>query len=98
DPLVTGVQTCALPISNTDSLPVCLHFAGSESPGERHLSAPAKASDRSVQPPAFQSRLRLCIDCHAGISEPRLLFDFLRQEVHLEIGRASCREREEGGV
>src|SRR3546814_1288728 len=83
--LVTGVQTCALPICSTISPPVFRHAAG---------FLFAWASRRAIDHFAC-AQSDLAITGASRKSEPFSKGELMRRRTLLaaEIGRASCRER-----
>src|SRR3546814_6741181 len=83
--LVTGVQTCALPISErADDRPKDRGLSG---PGETPAVRPG-GTRRSVAAGAGDETLDLLV-----IHAPETLPDALQRRLAAEIGRASCRER-----
>src|SRR5690606_39666804 len=85
---VTGVQTCALPISGTQRLSVpakCPVVRTSASPG-RVDDAEARAE---LDPAAGQRIVAIANDGDEAIIALNSLIDW----VNAKIGRASCRER-----
>src|SRR5207244_5285705 len=98
DDLVTGVQTCALPIyKHPRACPLCLrplnrrHRRGDGAEPAHHVSSPSL----SARPPSdrISDNNRAAIETREESIMGRLL--------DLKIGRASCRERgatERGGV
>src|SRR2546421_4912851 len=77
DLIVTGVQTCALPISIPTSVVTCAGAAGMSSQGG--LVASSTGAPRSGAAP----RRSPMYTCPCQVSEA----------TQLQIGRASCRER-----
>src|SRR5207247_3624734 len=87
DPLVTGVQTCALPISCACAVRDNIAF------GRGDLShAEVEAAARAAQAHEFIERLPKGYDTVIG-ERGITLSGGQRQRVAIEIGRASCRER-----
>src|SRR5205823_11611155 len=92
DKLVTGVQTCALPIFEIQSLEAQLVAL------EQYYRV--SRSEQKIRPEDMEAPVR---DMRAAIEELRGLHDKVREEIAdatreasaAEIGRASCRERVE---
>src|SRR5688500_20266831 len=81
---VTGVQTCALPISDRDTptvLAAHIHVQGSQVPSLFRISEQESIVFAETDLPTDFAYLAL-----GHIHQP-----------HCQIGRASCRERAEGG-
>src|SRR3546814_6843764 len=88
--LVTGVQTCALPISGmstTGGFEVYLQSRTAASPKEIEATAQELVSAASERPELADVRTTLMTQ----IPRYRLLVD--REKARAQIGRASCRER-----
>src|SRR3546814_19743277 len=106
--LVTGVQTCALPISSAEQLTSCSACTNGrmlwigELPQNSHPIVPRRLVGVAVSFTPNLPTPRELINvrhpepaAHARqrVSEPQLSGSQLPAGVRLEIGRASCRER-----
>src|SRR5205823_11066301 len=98
DKLVTGVQTCALPILPTDDRsPTDNQSVGWPRWLSRRLERAGRTSLASLE--MCRNRPPLCRSAHmARAHARRRLPGALRLALALKIGRASCRERVEIGV
>src|SRR5205823_7910235 len=97
DKLVTGVQTCALPILIQDSGPG-IKDAAARARGRRppHASAAASLLSRGARAPRRPGWHQL--ELAAALAQRVAVQAEHPGGAQLEIGRASCRERGEGGV
>src|SRR5207249_5358438 len=93
---VTGVQTCALPISN----PVRIRHPG---PLRMANSYGIRTRIRTAVPPTLAGRNKVASNaCRADATNPGLVAEITEIDCDstrpVEIGRASCRERVEMAV
>src|SRR5207247_5083803 len=92
DPLVTGVQTCALPISFME--PRCGHSFGEV---RVHNDTRAAESARAVNAVAYTVGRDVVFGAGQFAPHSHEGRKLIAHELtHVEIGRASCRERREG--
>src|SRR5437762_7022801 len=90
DTSVTGVQTCALPIWPVRRVVV-------DDPGERPRGELAVRACRQPQP-AAERRAVAHRDVDPAVQRPERRRAVVAEPGGRQIGRASCRERVEGGV
>src|SRR5262249_59573175 len=90
---VTGVQTCALPISHIDIVPTILELAGLPAPEDGELRG------HSLLPDVYLPKNGEHEERDVYVDMPQGPFNVWKRAIIFEIGRASCRERgEDWGV
>src|SRR5205823_9835951 len=97
DKLVTGVQTCALPISASLGTSETMHDGSERSSSASRVNRLAACRLRGERPRRVRGELGLRV---FRIEESHISHNFLLKAVcdMIEIGRASCRERAQDWV